>query len=536
MVGGRKYGWAIAALVLLGLAFAQSLGGEFVWDDAWLIEHNPAMRSPRGFLPIVTRDLWGQASGEPSQLYHPLPMLSIWLQARLFGVHLLPLRLANIAIHALVVWLFFRLLLQLALPRTAAMMICLVVLVHPSVCEPVMWITGRHDTLAMVFVLAALLIAVGRDGATLARGLAAGALLAAAFLCKEPYVIGPALLALRLGCWQVQTRRLPRWREGASVALAALPLSAAWMLRRRLGISLGSAQLTASAGEHARNYASIVWHYGRQLLCFDNGPTLSAFVPLHTLAAIGVWLLVAVVTGVLAWTARSQRCGGAVALFGWLWFLVALAPHLISTPTIGMYGNRYAYCALFGLAACAAGLCLRLSAAVTHARLRAAARPAALVLALSCALHTATEAAHWRDNRTLFAADVLREPNNGYAAYHLGTAVQAADGCKAALPMFIRATELAPRYERPWHNASGCLINLGRAAAALPFAQRSVELAPHNPRSRYNLALAELASGDRAGALTQLERALRLDPAYSAASRTLAELRASEASRTARSD
>jgi tetratricopeptide (TPR) repeat protein len=360
--------------------------------------------------------------------------------------------------------------------------------------------------------------------------------LAAAFLCKEPYVIGPALLALRLGCRHVQLRRRPRPRESAAFALALLPLSAAGMLRRRLGISLGSAQLMASASEHARNYASIVWHYGRQLLCFDNGLTLSAFVPLGAFAALGVWLVIAGVTGALAWAARSGREGSAVALFGWLWFLVALAPHLISTPTIGMYGNRYAYCALFGLAACAAGLCLQLSAAVTHARLRAAAQPAALLLALSCALHTATEASHWRDNRTLFAADVLREPDNGYAVYHLGTAVQAADGCSAALPMFVRATELAPGYERPWHNAGGCLINLGRAADALPFARRSVELAPRNPRSHYNLAIAELAGGDRAGARTQLERALRLDPSYDAASRALAELRASEASRTASSD
>lgn len=535
-MGGRWQLRAFAAPALVALAFMQSLSGAFVWDDAMLIEHNPAMTSPRGFISIVTRDLWGQATGASSQLYHPLPMLSIWLQTRWFGMHMVPLRLANIALHGLVVWLLFRLLVQLAIPRTIAFMISLVVLVHPSVCEPVMWITGRHDTLAMVFVLAAMLSAFGRDGMTLARGLGAGVLLALAFLCKEPYVVGPALLALRLGSWQLQARRWPRWREAFAFVLALLPLLAAWMLRRRLGISLGSAQLSASVSEHARNYASIVWHYGRQLLCFDNGLTLSAFVPLATGAAACVWFVIVVVTVGLAAGLARARDAAVVALFGWLWFLVALTPHLISTPTIGMYGNRYAYCALFGLAICAAGLCLQLSAAVTNQRLRALAQPAALVLALSCALHTATEAARWHDNQTLFSADLLREPDNGYAAYHFGTAVLAADGCGRALPFFIRATELAPSYERPWHNVSGCLINLGRAAAALPFAKRSVELTPHNPRSHYNLAIARLASGDRAGATVQLEFALRLDPKYDAASRALAELHASEASRAALSD
>jgi tetratricopeptide (TPR) repeat protein len=260
-----------------------------------------------------------------------------------------------------------------------------------------------------------------------------------------------------------------------------------------------------------------------QLLSLRNGPTLAQYVPLNTGAAVGVWIALVVSVVALAVGASRRRDLVPVCL-GAVWFLLSLVPHVISVPSIGMYGNRYGYCGLFGLALAVSATLACLPPLAE--RVRSLALAGALVLALMLAAATALEASHWRSNLALYSVDVERDPDNGYALYHLGTALSTDGGCAKALPAFVRATQLAPRYERPWHNVAGCLINLGRAADALTYARRSVELEPHNVRARYNLAVVFAARGDHAAARSELQRALALEPDYTPAQRALAALAA----------
>jgi 4-amino-4-deoxy-L-arabinose transferase-like glycosyltransferase len=514
----------LALPILLAIAFGPFLNGEFVWDDAPLIEHNPAMRDHDHLGAVLTHDLWGQATGRPSQLYHPLPVLTVWAQAAVFGLHVAPMRTFNVLVHALCVALFALLLMRLGLPRVLALSTGCIVLVHPTVTEPVMWITGRHDTLAMTAVLGALLLwpDAQRDRASWLRAFTSGVLLALAFLSKEPYIVGPVLLLAYALTRDLGKRQRPRPLALGLFGLALAPLVAALALRRWLGISLGSSQLSVPLAEHARSFAGVVWHYAAQLLTFRNGPTLAPYVPLSDHAALLVWALLLGISLALTWLAWRRRASFATALLGWLWFLISLAPHVISVPTIGLYGNRYAYCGFFGLAMCIAALLSNV--AVRSPRAERLARLGVYVVALALALATALEASHWRSNLTLYSADVERGPNNGYAVYHLGTAVLTAEGCAKALPLFVRATRLAPGYERAWHNAAGCLIDLGRGKEAAVFGERSVALAPRNARAHYNFAVCLLAAGDVARSIEHLHRSLQLEPGYAPARRALAEL------------
>ena len=526
--GSALAAFLILAVVLLGVAFGPHLRGEFVWDDIYLVEGNQALFQTDGWRVLLNHDLWGPVTGEPSQLYHPVPMFSLWLQGILHTRSLVGFRLANLALHGLCAGLLWLFLGRRGMSRAAALATAAVFLVHPSVTEPVMWVTGRHDTLGMAFTLAAMLLWPVADRGIWLRSSLAGLAAALAFLCKEQFLVVPVLLLVyTVVGMRGRANCLSGPRRWLILLLPSAGLAAALLWRAHLGIRLGSDELARGLAQQFVCYATIVWHYGFQLLSFGNSATLDRFIPLGPWAAMGVLVILLAAGTVLARAWWREPARFALPLFGVSWFCLSLVPLVAAVPRIGFYGNRYAYSPLGGLTVAAVGLLAPLASRGRLPRLWLAAGallPALLVLSTSSA------AANWRSDLSLYRADLLRDPDNGIAHYHYGYAVLRRRGCGEALPIFLAATRLAPDYARGWHNVAGCLENLGRAAEAEEPARRAVELEPDNARNQYNLAVALAARGDRTGATHALEHCLAREPSFKPARELLVGLRHAQAS------
>jgi len=494
---------SVAAALLAAIAFGTHFRGEFFWDDTDLVVKSTVLRDPHGWYRIFTTDLWGGATGRATDLYRPLPMLTLWMQARFTGLSIVAFRLGDLAIHFGCAALFFRWLRREGCSSLVAHSVTALFLVHPSTTEAVMWVTGgRNDSLGTLFALAALLC-VRAEGSSWPRAVGATVFVFAAGLCKEVFVVLPfLLLAYATVRAEGEFARLVHVRLYLPIAGAASFL----VVRRTLHIASTSRALDGSLSEHAANYASILWHYTSQIVTFDNGATAQRFEPLPSVDAALV-LTAAIAVTIALLRARS------FALFGWIWFSSALAPHVVSLPVIGQWGNRYAYFAGLGLAATIAFLLPAVAKRLPRVAPRFAAAVTAVLVVL-LALRTSIDASLWRDGPTLFGADVARNPDDSRAHYHLGVELVARGGCTEALPQFTRAAELEPTYARAWHNVAGCLIQLRRPREALESAERDVALEPANPRAHYNDAVARLASGDRPGGLASLGTALALDPSY----------------------
>ncbi len=505
---------------LLGLVFGPHLAGDWLWDDVYLVRENPNVEGGLGGLRgLLTHDLWGSAGQAASDLYHPVPMAVMWLVSKAAGHAIVAFRSLNVALHAGCTLLLAAWMRRRGLPMWGVIFASLFFAVHPLVTEPVMWITGCHDTLAALGCLTALCV-WPRAGDERVLGRVALAALATgwAALCKEPYFAFPLVLLLATVC-----DTAPGRHRGERVVWPAIAVGLVVLLRRQLGIRTGSAQAQASLGTHLVDYATIIFHYLRAVLTFQNGPTTESFRPLSGPAAAGVLALALAVTGLLWARMRTRAPATDVAFVGWGWFLLALAPHTIATPLIGMYGNRYAYFPMMGLFVAAASACRPLAALVSVRPWRAL-RAVPPVSLLALAPFTAAEASLWRDEVTLFGADVKRDPDDPRALYHYGHAVQVREGCAAALPFFARATERDPTYGRAWHNVAGCLVDLRRYGEALPAAETAHRLQPGDAGAAYNLAVARLATGDPDGGRALLEEALSLDPRHAGARRLLALL------------
>jgi hypothetical protein len=522
--GGFLVAFLILAAVLLGASFGPHLRGEFVWDDVYLVQGNQALFRADGWHTLLLHDLWGPVTGTPSQLYHPVPMLSLWLQAMARTGSLTGFRLANLALHGLCAGLLCLFLARRGVGRGAALAAAALFLVHPSVTEPVMWITGRHDTLGMAFVLAAVLLWPVEGRGIWLRSSLAGLAATMAFLCKEQFLVVPVLLLL---CTVVWTRGpsdgpsgLRRW---LILLLPCAGLAAALLWRAHLGIRLGSDELTRGFARQLVCFATIIWHYGVQLVSMGNSATLDPFVPLGPWAAAGILVLLLAAGTLLTWAWWREPARFALPLFGFAWFCLSLVPFVAAVPQIGFYGNRYGYSALGGLIAAAAGLLSPLAGRV-RGRLSRLWLAAGALLAVILVLSTSSAASNWGSDLSLYRADLLRDPDNGIAHYHYGYAVLRRRGCGEALPIFLAATRLAPSYARGWHNLAGCLENLGRAAEAEAPARRAVELEPDNARNQYNLAVALAARGDRTGAMRALRQCLAREPSFKPARELLVGL------------
>ena len=507
-----------AVMALCVLVFQPTLPGHFVWDDVPLVEHNRSLLRPEGIRRLLATDLWDGADGRPSVLYHPLPMVTLWLQARVTGLSLVAFRVGNLAAHLLCGLLLFVLLRRYLGSLTVATAAVLLFLIHPSVTEPVMWITGRHDSVAALCALGALLVWPGTGSRWAApRAAGAGLLCALAFLSKEPFGVAVALLPARAVVDRVPWRRAVAW---SLCAVGALALAVG--LRRALGIP-STAVGVGGVATVLVSYATIVWHYLVQLVTVDNGAAIVSFRPLGWPSVVAVYVGLAAVTGVATRAAWSGRRQASLAWLGWFWFLIALVPHVISVPQFGVYGNRYAYFPLMGLL---------VAAAATADGLRARARPAVLggatvlvcLVIVTASLRTADEARAWRDDLTLFGHKL--DPEDGFALHQHANARLRREGCGAVLPELARVVELAPGLGGGWHLLAGCLLSTGRYERAVSAGARALALQPGSAGAEYNLGAALVFSGQTQRGIAHLERAARLDPGHVLTARLLATLRA----------
>lgn len=542
--------WEKTEVLLVGLAgvlcfvlvYGPHLVGAYVWDDVYLVQYHPALRAAEGWRVLWGADLWGGATGRASQLYHPLPMWSFWLEAQTWGLEVHKARMVNGLLHVGVGMLLWGLLFRWLSVRALAWLGALLFWMHPLMTETVMWLTGRHDSMAVLLGMFALWL-WPIEGPfrvrTVMYALLASLCCAGALLCKEPYIVLPLLLALLPWCLAVPKRRLP-WSAVLPILPILAVLAVMW-LRRSLGITSGSAQLYAPVAEHLQHFFGIGLRYLFQLFSWQGAPTIAPYHPMSWRFWIGG---AAVVLLGIAWVVRcvlaarrsaesaedtaSVRAWGLV-LWGILAYGVCWIPHLLSLPMIGLWGNRYAYFPWVLLVMVAMGAAVLLREWVSLPMQRAAWVGGGLLL-LWGGYATAQEAKHWRSNLTLYQADVLRDPTNGRAMYHFAHAIRIRFGCQRAAGLFLRAARLDPTYLRSWQNAAGCLLELGRYREALEPAREAVKRAPALARMRYNLALALSFSHQRKEALKEVTEALALSPDYAPAQRLFFALQASPTS------
>jgi len=471
---GREAVWLpVLVLGLTAAVYLGSLGGNWVWDDVYQLRDNPAITQP---LVLATTDVWGPtgfADERNTPVYRPLAMLSHVPGQMLFagpGVE----RLLSLALHLAAVLLVGAIALSLGLSPRAAWFGAACFGLHPAATEGVAWISARGDLLGVVLVAGGM-AALGRD-----RPWLAGALVALAPFCKEPFVLAP----LALGIWMLGLGR----RDASAMLLSLLGVAVYFAARHVFGI-------VAPGAGPASDPAALLGAIGGVLLLLD--PTApDAQLPFAASRAGGVLAVIVALPALLLVPGRPWLA----ALMAPLPLLALAAPASLGN---GLVSDRYFQAALLGVAVAAA-----CGYAVLEARHSWA--PLLFALPLLWAPFTSLRALQWMDNETLFRAAVARHPDSGEALFHLAYALHVeGDDCAAALPLYNRA---AMQSTRAGNNLQACLFEEGRLQEAAEIGPELAGRDPHSATPAVNTARALSLLGDQEGAERWAREAIRRDP------------------------
>lgn len=248
----KRHPW-IGALIVAAASFtvfSNSIGFEFVWDDAQMIVRDRSIESARTLPAALVKPLGYYGEEKPQgSLWRPALTLSffadtqVWGKSRPWGYHL-----TNVLIHAAAAALFYLLLCRAVGPGWAALAAALIFALHPVHSESVSGINARGTPLSGFFVLAAFLLWPKR------RWLAAAAYLAAMYSKETAVPLFGVLLVHDV--WTVKPRSASEtlrrvWPAGA--ALAVYFLTRFWALG-----GLGSAATDAAVSEYA-SWSNRLW-------------------------------------------------------------------------------------------------------------------------------------------------------------------------------------------------------------------------------------------------------------------------------------
>ncbi len=151
--------WLLPLIAVCFLVFANSLGGDFVYDDTRQIVRNTLIQDNTLWWKALSSDVWafkGDGTQAASNYWRPTFTLLNIICFRLFGINPIGWHVASVLLHTGVCCVAFLLMRRWALSSAVAFVIALIFAVHPVHVESVAWIAGSPDLLFSLTLLGSL--------------------------------------------------------------------------------------------------------------------------------------------------------------------------------------------------------------------------------------------------------------------------------------------------------------------------------------------------------------------------------------------
>ena len=494
---------AFAAAVLAVLVYSPALGGTFVFDDFSLPFLNSAytdapLRSWLGFI-------------------RPLTYFSYWLNFQVAGAEPAGYHWLNLLLHLISGGLVTAIIRKMlhgsgthGFTRDFIAALCgLLFLVHPLQTEAVSYVSSRSEVLAVCLLWAALGHFVYRqkpesswfDSASIL------ALFLLAVASKEYSAAFPALLLLCDLYWRSEdgtpvSRIRANWRVYLPLGIGAFAgLAFVW---RVIGNSDSAGFASGSSTKYLLTQGRVIWIYLGKFL-FPIGQTidydLAPVTGFDTMGAIGLLALAAISVAAIAY--RKQY---PLASFGWLAFLLLLAPTSSFIPIADVIAERRVYLPSIGLLLIAAEFLRRIN-------WNQAARAGAIAVVLIYAFVAYQRNQVWENSETLWRDTVSKAPAKYRPHYQLARVMYENGRFPEAAAEYAATSKLGPPDRTLLLNWGLALDDAGQPAEALTKLRESAAMHP-NAHVYTQIARVYGKQGKAREALQALDVAEKLDPRF----------------------
>src|SRR3982751_2314326 len=137
-----EWKWVLPILAVCVVVFANSLGGDFVYDDTRQIVRNTLIQDNALIWKALTSDVWafkGDGTQAASNYWRPTFTLCNIINFSLFGMSPFCCHVANTVLHSRVCFMAYALLRRWAFSAVTAFTVALIFAVHPVHVESVAW-------------------------------------------------------------------------------------------------------------------------------------------------------------------------------------------------------------------------------------------------------------------------------------------------------------------------------------------------------------------------------------------------------------
>ena len=505
----RNFILKAALLFALALiAYWPAFRGEFIWDDALVIQKNPLVTGRYNLFSI-----WFHAD-------FPLSMVGFWLEWLVWGKNSAGYHVANILLHGFGAFLLWPVLRRLKIP--GCWFAAAIFAVHPVCAASVAWISELKNTLSLPLFLLSIYLYLrsqenSRETGTEASGATPGASRAfywlslvsflLALLAKTSTVMLPVVL---LGCAWWLRGKLTRqdWlRASPYFALAiGFGLLSIWFQSHQ-AFTTATVQTEKFWGRLA-GAGMAFWFYLKKAV-FPFG--LCMIYPRGTVnsASVGSYIplvLACVMFGVF-WFFR--RTWGRPLLFGFGYFTVTLFPVLgffnFYYLAISRVSDHLEYLSLIGIIALVVGLAAR---ALPKNIL-------ALVVTIVVAVFgfLSMQRAHvMAKDETLWRNTLAKNPGSWTAHNNLGCILAEQNKLGEAILQFIQSLQTNPQNGQAHCNLGKAFSLQNNFAEAEAQFKMALQLNPNSADINRSFAGVLIEEGKNQEALAQFKEALRLEP------------------------
>ena len=384
-------------VVLVIIAFGNTLTHGFVWDDNEIIVQNPLLQSlasiPRFFL-------LEDVTVGPTGYYRPITYISFTLDRVVWGLNPLGFNITNLALHMAAALLFFRVVQALFRDGRLAFYSALIFSLHPIVGESVNFHAGGRNTLLCACFALASLHAYVHEKRT--RSILFFAL---AIFSKEFGLLLP-LLFLIYDAVNGKVRKKNTW-VGYLPFLAAIAI---YLTLRSLAVAQGNLLKTINIAENFWIVPQTIMSYLKLMIApidlktlydVNNQITWTSFITYSL-------LLLALIATAVIFRKKTE------IMFGIAMFLLFMLPVTNLFPLgTAMMADRYAYFSLFGF-----------SLVLAYGISRMQTQAGIVVMILLCALYISIDVRrneYWKDEVTLFTQMTRDAPEVFVGYMNLGT-------------------------------------------------------------------------------------------------------------------